>query len=220
MRSRSRARIRIAALERLAADLGRPNRFATIVAAAEKAARESHKESKITLRRAAIAVAGVAVVLAAPALVLVAAPAGLAGGAAIVAGLAALGPGGMLGGIGIIGVLAGAGGLATGAALMAGTAAQVEETVIFLQAYARARDDLRSADLAVGPKSYPEWYALIEMEDIAADERERLSKFSDPDAAGVKELDRKLMTVNRALGWLRAEGLGPEASPAGLGEDD
>jgi hypothetical protein len=209
---------RIVALRKLARDLGRPEQFATVVAAAEKAARESQRDSKITLKRAALAVTGVAVILAAPALVLVAAPAGLAGGAAIVAGLAALGPGGMLGGIGIVGVLAGAGGVATGSALMAGTAAQVEQTVIFLQALARARHDLRSADLVVGPRNYPEWYALIEMEDVAADERERLSQFSDSDAPGVKELDRKLKTVDRALRWLRTAGLGPQGLPANVDE--
>jgi len=209
---------RIASLKELAQDLGRPGRFAAVVAAAEKTAREGQKESKLTLKRAALAVAGVAVVLAAPALVLVAAPAGLAGGAAIVAGLAALGPGGMLGGVGIVSVLAGAGGLTAGSALMAGTAAQVEETVIFLQALARARHDLGLAGLIVSPKSHQEWFALIEMEDVAADEHERLAQFSDSDAPGVKELERKLKTVNHALRWMRTEGLGPTGLPVGVDE--
>jgi len=211
---------RMTALKELARDLGRPEQFATVAAAAEKAARESQKESKLTFKRAALAVAGVAVVLAAPALVLVAAPAGLAGGAAIVAGLAALGPGGMLGGVGIVSVLAGAAGLTAGSALMAGTAAQVEETVIYLQALASARHQLRAADLAVSARSYPEWYALIAMEDFAADERERLSQFSDPGALGVRELDRKLKTLNRAMHWLRSKGLGPEGLPSGVDQTD
>ena len=206
---------RIEALKQLARDLGRADQFAITVAEAEEAARASQKESKFTLKRAALAAAGVAVVLAAPALVLVAAPAGLAGGAAIVAGLAALGPGGMLGGVGIVSVLAGAGGATAGSALMVGTAAQVEETVIFLQALARARHELRALDLTVGPSDYTEWFALIEMEDVAADELERLRQFSDSGAPGVREFEQKLKAVNRALEWLRAEGLAPGALPAG-----
>lgn len=210
---------RVAALRELASDLAKPAQFANAVVDGEKAARASHKESRVTLKRAALAVAGIAVVVAAPALVLVAAPAGLAGGAAIVAGLAALGPGGMLGGIGIVSVLAGAGGLTAGSALMAGSAAQVEETVIFLQAFASARHTLRSADLAVTEPNYSEWFALIEMENVAADELERLSQFSDRDAPGVKEFTRKLRTVNRALDWLRTAGLAPSGLPPGADED-
>lgn len=204
---------RLTALKALARDLGKPEHFATILAQAEAAARASHKESRITLLRAAIAVAGVAVVAAAPALVLVAAPAGLAGGAAIVAGLAALGPGGMLGGVGIVGALGGVGGLTAGRALIAGDAAQVEETVIFLQAFARTRHELREADIATIDRDYREWYALIEMEDAAADDCERLKRFSDDDAPGVKELERKLRAIDRALRWLREEGLAPVGLP-------
>jgi hypothetical protein len=210
---------RLAALRELARDLGRPDAFAVVVAQAEQAARATHKHSKFTLKRAAFAIAGAAVVIAAPALVLVAAPAGLAGGAAVVAGLAALGPGGMLGGIGIVSALGGAGGLTVGRALMAGTAAQVEETVIFLQALAKSRHELRAADLAVSDRHFPEWFALIEMEDIAADELEKLRLFSDADSPAVKDLERKLKAIDRALQWLRNEGLAPAGLPPGGGEN-
>jgi len=211
---------RLAALKELAIDLGKPEQFATTIADAESAARASHKDSRLAFKRAALAVAGVAVIIAAPALVLVAAPAGLAGGAAIVAGLAALGPGGMLGGIGIVSVLAGAGGsMAAGSVLMSGSAAQVEETVIFLQAFASARHRLSAAELAVTEKKHSEWFALIEMENVAADELEKLSQFSDDDTPGVKELRRKLRTVARALDWLRSEGFAPEGLPSSADDD-
>ena len=195
-------------------DLRRSTRLATTVGESERAARQSQKESQL-FKRAALAAVGLAVIAAAPALVLAAAPAGLAGGAALVAGLAALGPGGMLGGLGIVSVLGGAGGLAAGRALIAGSAAQVEGTVIFLQAYARARRRLHDDHLVVTAAGQQEWFALIESEGFAADERARLALFSDEDAAGLKELDRKLKTIDRALKWLREEGLAPAELPAG-----
>jgi hypothetical protein len=207
---------RVAALEQLARDLGKPKRFATTIAESEQHARRAHKESRITLKRAALAVAGVAVVMAAPALVLAVAPAGLAGGAAIVGGLAALGPGGMLGGVGIVSALGGAGGLTAGRALMAGTAAQVEETVVFLQAFARSRNQLQQGNLAVTAAGHAEWYALIEMEDVAADDYKRLSELSDKDAPSVRELQKKLRAIDRALDWLRVNGLSPLQLVAGL----
>lgn len=209
---------RVTALERLARDLGKPKSFATTIVESEQLARRVHKENRITLKRAALAVAGVAVVIAAPALVLAAAPAGLVGGAAIVGGLAALGPGGMLGGVGIVSALGGAGGLTAGRALMAGTAAQVEETVVFLQAFARSRNQLQDDNLVVTAAGQAEWYALIEMEDVAADDYKRLSELSDKDAPIVRELEKKLRAIDRALDWLRVNGLSPLQLEAG--EDD
>jgi hypothetical protein len=208
---------RVDALRKLASDLGKTKHFAEVVADAERAARASHKESKFTLKRAGLAIAGVAVVVAAPYLVLAAAPAGITGAAAIVAGLTALGPGGMLGGIGIVSLLGGAGGVTAGRALMTGTPAQVEETVIFLQALAKARQDLARADLVITDLQHSEWFALIEMEDVATDEHERLALYSDNDAAVVKELARKLRSVRRALVWMEEQGLGPKLLPATAG---
>jgi hypothetical protein len=141
-------------------------------------------------------------------LVLVAAPAGLAGSAAIVAGLAALGPGGMIGGLGIVGLLGSAGGAVTARALVSGTAAQVEETVIHLQAHALAQRDLQ-----VAPAGYPEWFALVSMEDAIAEDLSRLRRFSDHDAPGTKELERKLRAVERALHWFEEHELRPQGLP-------
>lgn len=194
---------RRSALEHLAIDLGVPSAWARAVAAAEEEARESH-DAGWNWTQAALVVAGAAAIVAAPVLVLAAAPAGLAGGAAIVAGLAALGPGGMLGGIGIVSVLGGAGGAVAAQALASGTAAQVEATVIYLQAFAKLTEDLTTS----GPASDC-WSALLAMEDAITDELARHRKFSDSGAGLVKELKKKLQSVRRAVDWLSEQGLGP-----------
>jgi hypothetical protein len=196
------------ALERLAGDLGVPAGWAGKVVNAERSARSTHG-SKWSWGRTAMLVAGAAAIVAAPALVLVAAPAGLAGGAAIVAGLAALGPGGMIGGLGIVGLLGSAGGAVTARALISGTAAQVEETVIHLQARALAQRDLQ-----VAPDGYPEWFALVSMEDAIGEDLSRLRPFSDDDAPGIKELERKLRAVERALEWFEDHELNPDGLPS------
>ncbi|WP_028065251.1 hypothetical protein [Solirubrobacter soli] len=205
---------RVKALELLARDLRRSRQLAVHVQESERSARRAHKDSQV-FKRAALAVVGLAVIAAAPALVFAAAPAGLAGGAAFVAGLAALGPGGMLGGLGIISLMGGAGGLTAGRALLAGSPAQVEQTVIFLQAYARARHLLHADNLIVTARGHQEWFALIESEGFAADQLSLLSLFSDDDAPVIKELKSKLKTIDRALAWFREEGLAPAELPAG-----
>ncbi len=90
---------------------------------------------------------------------------------------------------------------------MARTAAQVEETVVFLQAFACSRNHLHEDNLAVTAAGHAEWYALIEMEDVAADDYKRLSELSYKDAPIVRE--RELRAIDRALDWLRANGLSP-----------
>jgi hypothetical protein len=199
------------ALERLAGDLGFPRTWATTVIDIDKSARSAHG-SKLSLPRAAMAIAGAAAIVAAPMLVLVAAPAGLAGGAAIVAGLAALGPGGMIGGLGIVGLLGGAGGAVTARALIAGTAAQVEETVIRLQALALAQRALE-----VAPPAYAEWFALVSMRSAIEQDLAQLRLFSDEAAPGIKELERKLRSVERALEWFEEHDLNPSGLAPGDG---
>lgn len=195
--------IRAKALTRLAGDLGFPKVWAETVSECAREARDVHREG-LTWRRAALAAAGVAALMAAPALVLVAAPAGLAGGAAIVAGLAALGPGGMLGGVAIVGLVGGAGGAAAATALTSGSAAQVERNVIHLQTLAKASHQLGHA-----APGHREWSALVTMEDAITDEHARLRLFSDDGSRTVKELERKLESVRKALRWLESEGLDP-----------
>ena len=207
--------VRRKAREDLARDVGVPSSWATCVITAEKEARDVHGGG-LNWLHVGLAAAGVAAIIAMPMLVLAAAPAGLAGGAAIVAGLAALGPGGMLGGVGIVGLLGGAGGAVTAVSartLIAGSAAQVEETVIHLQALARVQRDLKQDD-----GSHAEWYALIAMEDVAADEHARLRLLADRGAPTAKELERKLKSIQGALVWLRAQSLSPgELGPGDIG---
>ena len=195
--------LRVKALTRLAGDLGFPKVWAERVSECAREARDVHREG-LTWRRAALAAAGAAALMAAPALVLVAAPAGLAGGAAIVAGLAALGPGGMLGGVAIVGLVGGAGGAAAATALTSGSAAQVQRNVVHLQALAKA-----SRQLGHAAPGHREWSALVTMEDAITDEHARLRLFSDDGSRSVKELEQKLESVRRALSWLQSEGLDP-----------
>jgi hypothetical protein len=208
-------KVRRGALEALAFDLNVPSQWAETIRKAEGSARKSQRLSPWTWRRAALAVAGAAAIVAAPVLVLAAAPAGLTGGAAIVAGLAALGPGGMLGGVGIVGLVGGAGGAAAAQALISGTAAEVEETVIHLQALALSKRELGYDDASV-----PEWSALVAMEDAVTDAHARVSHLSDDDAEVVKELTRKRESIRRALDWFIAHSLDPGRLGSGDGQDD
>lgn len=192
------------ALCALATDLGVTSNWAQKIIDSEKRARDSHRGGG-GVKKAAFAVVGLAAIAAMPMLVLAAAPAGLAGGAAIVGGLAALGPGGMLGGIGIVGLLGGAGGAVTAQALTSGSAAQVEQTVIYLQAQALARE------LLIAEESHPEWHALTAMEDASAEDLARRQAFSDPRASSTKEAERKLEAIRRALAWFEEHDLSPRA---------
>ena len=105
--------------------------------------------------------------------------------------------------------MAGAGGALTTRALIAGTAAEVEETIIQIQAFARA-----STRLGCALPGKPEWFVLVAMENQLSDDLARLSRFSDKDAPGLKEIERKLRSVRRAREWLQSEGLAPGELPA------
>jgi hypothetical protein len=191
------------ALAALAADLGVPSGWASVATKALREARAAHRRT-VTPGRAILAATGVAAVVLAPMLVLAAAPAGLSGGAAIVAGLAALGPGGMLGGVGVVGLVGGAGGGMAARALLAGTPAEVEETVIALQAMALAKHRL-----ALDSSDHGEWGAVVAMFDRLADELDRHRKFSDDDSGIVKATTAKFRSVERAMRWMDDRGLSP-----------
>lgn len=199
-------KVRSTALLNLASDLGVPGHFASTVQRAHSKARDAHQSVDVV--KVAMLLAGVAAVIAAPALVLAAAPAGLAGGAAVVSGLAALGPGGMLGGLAIVGAVGGVGGTVATTALTSGSSAAVQQNVLFLQALALARRDLHLAS-----RGYAEWYLLCSMEASLASERRRLQRLCDSGARVVKELDLKLKHVQRALKWMRELDLGPRELP-------
>ncbi len=191
------------ALANLAGDLGVTTNWATAVEKATAAAAEAH--GGFDPIKALLVLGGVAAVLAAPMLVLAFAPAGLAGGAALVAGLAALGPGGMLGGLAIVGAVGGLGGTVAATALTAGSSEVVQQNVTFLQALALARKTLQLSVIG-----YPEWFLLATMENQVVRELRRLRLFSDDGASGVKELERKLRHIQRALHWMRDRDLSPK----------
>jgi hypothetical protein len=122
----------------------------------------------------------------------------------VAGGLAALGPGGVVGGLAVVGAVGGAGGAVAARGLSVGSAAAVEENVIAIQALALA---LRRLDLS--PSDANPWFTLVAMEQAVADDARRLRGISDPDAAQLKELDRKQKAIRRGLDWMVTRGLGP-----------
>lgn len=155
--------------------------------------------------------AGAAAVVVATGGLALAAGAGLVGAAAITSALAAFGPGGMIGGLLTAGALvtAGGGGIAFGLA-SPGTPAATLEAVVSGQLTAemlRKKHGLQS-DPAV-------WRNLVEMEMELRREHERLDEFSDPSAASIKELKRKIEAVERALAHLTVLGVAPAVPHGG-----
>ncbi len=159
--------------------------------------------------RAGVIAVGVVTVLAAPALVFAVAPAGLAGGAALVAGLAALGPGGMLGGLAVVSLVGGVGGSFAVSALTAGSSGEVIDVVTFLQARAKAMHDLRPDS-----RDRREWQILNQMSSTVANDLRRHQQVSDRGSNQVKEAERKLRAIRRALEWMGKNELDPPALPA------
>lgn len=155
----------------------------------------------------ALGVGAAALVVATAGLALAAAP-GVAGAAAITSALAAFGPGGMIGGLLTAGTLAtaGGGGIALGLA-NAGTSAAAVEAVVGMQLSACILRQLQGIeqDLAI-------WSSLVETESELRRRRERVVTISDKSAPLVKELDRKIEVVVRALEYLNKQGLGPNIS--------
>jgi hypothetical protein len=111
----------------------------------------------------------------------------------------------MLGGIGIVGLIGGAGGALAGQALVAGTAAEVAETVVFLQTLAAA-----GRDLGQPSSGNPCWAALVAMEDVLTDDLARQKLFSDDGTHAIRDVESKLKSVQRAMDWMVKRDLGPK----------
>ena len=201
---------KIRALQALAGDLGVPTAWADIVIAAINEARKAH--ASFPAGKVALGAAAAALLIAAPYMVLVAAPAGAAGGAAIVGGLAALGPGGMFGGLVIVSAVGGAGGAAAVGALTSGSPAAVAQRVVFLQARALACSQLGNRD----PAS-PEWFWLTAMVAELARDHARHKQLSDRKSRVRDDLAEKLKAVRTAIAWLVEKGLDPASLPPGDG---
>jgi pimeloyl-ACP methyl ester carboxylesterase len=197
---------RQAGLEDLTAEMGLTSRYGADVFAAAKEAQDVLTGARNVnwLKWGAVGAGAAAIIAATGGLALVAAP-GLVGGAVVTSALAAFGPGGMIGGLLTAGTLvtAGGGGIAFGLA-SPGTAAEAVESIVQTRLAAtilRARQDLEP-DPSV-------WSVLTETEIEVRREYERVDEFSDESAVTLKELARKITTVERALKYLTEKGLEP-----------
>lgn len=136
--------------------------------------------------------------------------AGLAGAAVITSALAGFGPGGMIGGLLAAGnlVTARGDGIAIGLA-NSGTTAETLEAVVARPLAAAILRQLQhlEQDGAV-------WRILVETEIVVRREHERLDEFSDESAPALKELKRKIEAIERALKYLRENGLEPGVPPS------
>ncbi len=156
------------------------------------------------VRWTAIGLGLAAMAVATGGLIFAAAP-GVVGAAAITSALAAFGPGGMIGGLLTAGALvtAGGGSIAVGLAGAGTTAATVEAIVMAQLAAAILRKRL------LLPQDPQTWSGLTDLEIELAKELTRLRAVSDSSAPSLKELHRKLDTIQRALRHLQDHGLGP-----------
>ncbi|TFD36293.1 hypothetical protein E3T34_01065 [Cryobacterium sp. TMT1-62] len=203
------------AMKDLTAEMGLGSQYGADVFAAAKRAQEALSGGVNWMKWGALGASAALIVLATGGLAL-AAGAGLAGAAAITSALAAFGPGGMMGGLLTAGTLltAGGSGLAFGLASAGTTAATLEAVVERQLAAAVLR---KCHDLEQDPAA---WRVLAETEIEVRREYERLDEFSDESSLGLKELKRKIQTIERALKYLRDNGLEPGITPGALDQTD
>lgn len=138
--------------------------------------------------------------------ILLPAASGLAGAAAVTSALASFGPGGMVGGLLTAGALvsAGSGTIAVGM-MTAGSTAEEFEGVIHIQL---ARLILRKTWRMPCDESV--WHVWTESERDLIRLRSKLERFSDKNAPGLKDTDRKLATVRKAIRYAEEKGLSPQ----------
>ncbi|HZK04552.1 MAG TPA: hypothetical protein VFC82_01735 [Actinomycetaceae bacterium] len=195
---------RLAATEAFAADLGCPATWVPAITKAVRDARKSHASLAGLMVKAGLGALGLVIVFAAPFLVPIIAPVGLAGGAALVAGLAALGPGGMLGGLAMVAGVAAAGGAGVAASsLVAGNRTLVQQNVVFIQAMALAKGNLRPHS-----RSRDELRTLEAMRKELNLALARHKRVDDKPSGAAKEIREKIGDIETALSMLRKSGLG------------
>lgn len=154
------------------------------------------------------AAAGVALLAAGPVGLMVAAPATAAGAAAITGGLAAFGPGGMVGGLAMLGGLTGAGAATTAAAVAGGGGAasampNLQTIVLRLcTEYARKKLDL--------PFDSTLWYQMTDFEGQISAVLNRLKPFDDPKSAKIVNLTAAQSAVAALLRFMIEKGLSPK----------
>lgn len=149
--------------------------------------------------------AGVLALVASGGILLPAAP-GLVGAAAFTSALASFGPGGMVGGLLTAGALvsAGSGSIAVGV-MSTGSTAEEFEGVIHIQL---SRLILRETWGMSRDESV--WHMWTELERDLIRLRSKLERFSDKNAPGLKDTDRKLATVRKAIRYAEEKGLSPQ----------
>lgn len=194
------------AMRELTAEMGLGSQYGAHVFVAAKKAQDVLSGGPIVnwKKWGALGAGAVALVLATGGLALAAAP-GVAGAALITSALAGFGPGGMIGGLLTAGTLVGAGGGGIAFSLASpGTSAETVEAVVqrrLAAAILRNHEGLEP-DVAL-------WGILAENEIAFRREYERLDEFSDEKAQGVKEIKKKLETIERAMKYLSENGLEP-----------
>ena len=110
---------------------------------------------------------------------------------------------------------AGSGGIAFGLA-SPGTSAETLESVVERQLAAVILRQLQH--LEQDPRV---WEMLTDIEVEVRREHERLDEFSDDSAPGLKELKRKIVAIERALNYMRANKLEPgDPSDSADGSDE
>lgn len=202
------------AIKDLTAEMGLGGQYGADVFTAAKRAQEalSGGPGLNWMKWGALGAGAAAIVVATGGLAL-AAGAGLAGAAVITSALAAFGPGGMIGGLITAGTLvtAGGGGIAFSLA-SPGTTADTVAAVFERQLAAAILRERQNLD-----QDPTLWRVLVETEIEVRREHERLDEFSDESAQSLKELKRKIEAIERALQYLRENGLEP-AVPSTSGE--
>lgn len=206
-------KVRQQAMRDLAAESGLGSPFGDLVLEATTTAQNVLNPGRGAAwwKLGAIGVGAAALVVATGGLALAAAP-GVVGAAAVTSALAAFGPGGMIGGLVTAGSLiaAGGGGIAVGSSSLAAglaspdTSAEALESIVTRQLTAVVLR--QEAGLEQDPAV---WRALAETERQVRREHERLDEFSDPSAPSLKELQRKILAIERALEYMRKHGLDP-----------
>ena len=141
--------------------------------------------------------------------ILLPAATGLAGAAAVTSALASFGPGGMVGGLLTAGALisAGSGTIAVGM-MTAGSTAEEFEGVIHIQL---ARLILRETwGMSRDEPAESVWHVWTESERDLIRLRSKLERFSDKNAPGLRDTDRKLAAVRKAIRYAEEKGLSPQ----------
>jgi len=205
------------AMRELSAEMGVGGKFGIdVIDAAQEAQNVLSGQRGAPWIKWGIVGAGVAVLAVATSGLIFAAAPGLAGAAAITSALASFGPGGMIGGLVTAGslVTVGGGGIAFGLA-SSGTSAET------LEAFVAQRLTAVILRKRQGLEPDPDvWRILSETEIQVRREHERLDEFSDESSPALKELKRKINAVERALKYLRENGLEPQVLPTDLVRQD